>query len=93
MKDILQIECGDNMNKNLINRLHAATVASCTCMTKTPDIAFHAINCMYRVLVEAVAEITRLNKRVQVADELADTHMKLIEEGRCEIERWKREVK
>lgn len=32
--------------------LRMACAGSCTCMTKTPDIVFHATGCVYRRLVE-----------------------------------------
>lgn len=41
----------------LLRRMDAAMLGSCTCVTKTPDIAFHDEKCRYRVLSEASAVI------------------------------------
>lgn len=36
------------------------TIASCTCFTKTNDIKYHNEDCRYRVISEAIEEITQL---------------------------------
>lgn len=41
----------------LILKLRMAQNGSCSCMTKTPEVSFHAEACRYRVLDEAAAAI------------------------------------
>jgi hypothetical protein len=45
----------------LLERLAAAQVASCQCMTKTPDTDAHALTCRYRILADAYSAIARLS--------------------------------
>jgi len=40
----------DGITAELLRLVDAACVASCTCLTKTPDPSFHAANCRYRAL-------------------------------------------
>ncbi len=42
---------------DLIERIERATVASCSCLTKTPDWQYHEINCRYRLLQEAADQL------------------------------------
>ena len=44
-------------------RLTRATVGSCTCTTKTPDVRYHDAQCLYRVLCDARAAIVALRER------------------------------
>lgn len=39
--------------------LNICSVASCTCRTKTPDIAYHTEDCRYRRIEEALHAITK----------------------------------
>ena len=39
--------------KEVSAKLQLATLASCSCLTKTPEIAYHEPHCRYRVLAEA----------------------------------------
>lgn len=48
----------DHPYHDLLHRMDLAMLGSCTCVTKTPDIAFHDEKCRYRVLREASAELT-----------------------------------
>jgi hypothetical protein len=43
---------------NLASRLRMKQSASCQCMTKTNDYKYHATDCLYRVLEEAIIAIT-----------------------------------
>lgn len=43
------------MRGTLIERLHLATIGSCNCLTKTPEVAYHRTTCTYRVLKEVIA--------------------------------------
>lgn len=45
---------------DIIGRLMSASVASCSCATKTPVVVHHQPDCLYRVLQDAVTEINRL---------------------------------
>jgi hypothetical protein len=47
----------DGKSEELIFKLRLAQNASCSCMTKTNEVAYHAENCLYRVLDEAVVAI------------------------------------
>lgn len=38
----------------LVERLAIACVGGCTCMTKTPEIAYHDELCHYRLFTEAM---------------------------------------
>ncbi len=42
---------------DLVGRLMMKTVASCDCMTKTPEIMAHKPTCLYRLLCEAAERI------------------------------------
>lgn len=44
---------------DLVQRLDLSTVASCTCLTKTPEVRFHDPMCRYRILREASAVLRR----------------------------------
>jgi hypothetical protein len=43
----------------LVRRLEMATVASCTCLTKPPEVRFHDPMCRSRLLSEAAAALRR----------------------------------
>lgn len=45
---------------DLKRRLRSAQIASCSCGTKTPDIAYHAATCRYRLFREAELVVARL---------------------------------
>ncbi len=45
------------LKDDLLPRLRMAQTMSCTCMTKPPDIEYHAPNCKYRLLEEAARTI------------------------------------
>lgn len=40
----------DDMTAELLRLVDSACVASCSCLTKTPEPSFHAESCRYRVL-------------------------------------------
>lgn len=47
-----------------------SVVASCNCLTKTPEIKFHKLGCKYRLIVErdeAKAEVERLREVIESA--------------------------
>lgn len=58
------------MHSELTRRLARCTVASCRCMTKTPEVQYHAEDCLYRVLNEAIAVIDTLTPNSTKADAL-----------------------
>ncbi len=43
----------------LVDRLFLGTVASCTCLTKTPEVSAHDRGCRFRLLMEAAWVIQR----------------------------------
>jgi hypothetical protein len=45
------------MTTDIISKLELACVASCSCLTKTPDHQHHSEECRYRVLNEAMEHI------------------------------------
>jgi len=49
----------------LLRRLVSAQVAGCTCMTKTPELRYHAEDCHYRLFAEAHAAISELQERLR----------------------------
>lgn len=63
-KTLLQ-ESKDPIHSNdLMHRIALACVASCQCVTKTPQYEFHSLECRYRVLMEASARIGRLERAI-----------------------------
>ena len=53
---------------DLKRRFQSAQIASCSCRTKTPDIAHHAQHCRYRLFVEAewvVDQLIKLQDQVE----------------------------
>jgi hypothetical protein len=53
------------MNQKILERLFTAQVASCGCLTKTPDVQFHKEDCLYRVLAEAQDRIRSLESALR----------------------------
>lgn len=47
--------------ESLHNRLIAATVGSCTCLTKSPDVRVHDPQCHYRLFSECTEALTTQN--------------------------------
>ena len=45
------------MTDSLADRLEQATVGSCTCLTKSHDIQYHATDCHYRLFDETAAAL------------------------------------
>ena len=61
------------MNEELIQRLWEASVGGCECLTKTPEIQYHAPTCKFRLFQESISalEAASLNERsleAQIAD-------------------------
>jgi hypothetical protein len=50
------------MTTSLIDRLRSKMIASCQCMTKTPDPQHHTESCLYRILYEAYTELDQAAK-------------------------------
>jgi hypothetical protein len=48
------------MQNDLTTRLARCTVASCRCLTKTPEVRYHDESCLYRVLNEAIEVLDAL---------------------------------
>lgn len=53
------------MNEKVINdvlrKLDYLSIASCSCLTKTPDIEFHSDTCRYKILQEIKKQILQLS--------------------------------
>lgn len=49
-------DANDAAIKELVGALVALSVASCTCLTKTPDFQFHEKECRYRLICEIIAK-------------------------------------
>ncbi len=45
---------------DVFEKLNRATVASCTCLTKTPEVEYHDENCRYRLLREIYTDVERI---------------------------------
>lgn len=41
-------------------KLHEMQIGSCTCLTKTPELKYHAEDCRYRVSAEILAYVEKL---------------------------------
>lgn len=52
------------MYENLLDRIEQASVASCTCGVKAPNVLFHETDCRYRVLQEAWSVINNVKDAV-----------------------------
>ena len=46
----------------LLNKLADAQFASCSCMTKTPEVKWHHSNCKYRIFFEAYKMIFNMRE-------------------------------
>lgn len=57
----------------LLDRLHLATIGSCTCLTKTPDPQYHDNMCPYRLYRESAEEIEKLSSGRKAAVESSVT--------------------
>ena len=49
--------------KSLQCRSLAATIGSCTCLTKSPEVSLHNENCRYRVISELREALFKFNER------------------------------
>ena len=49
---------------DLLFKLRVASVVSCSCLTKTPDIRYHSESCLYRLLTEASDAIKQLREDI-----------------------------
>lgn len=58
------------MSEQLVGRLHLATIASCTCLTKSHEPAAHADTCRFRLLMETIARIEALVRERDDLDKL-----------------------
>lgn len=45
-----------------ISKLHEEVVGSCSCLTKTPEVSYHAQDCKYRILIDCA---TRLDQSLE----------------------------
>lgn len=50
---------------DLQKRLNRIWIATCTCLTKTPDVEFHSDTCTYKGIIQADDAITELRKRLK----------------------------
>lgn len=57
---VVKIAVDENPKASLVKRLFEAQVASCTCLTKSPDWKYHNPLCHYRLCHEAKEEIESL---------------------------------
>ena len=53
------------MSSTLLDRLFMAQVASCGCLTKTPEVSYHKEDCCYRILNEAHRRIELLESALR----------------------------
>lgn len=56
----------------VINRLQLMSIASCTCVTKTPVAEFHADECRYRNIQRTINDLEEIKQKV--GDLLATIH-------------------
>lgn len=49
---------------DILTRLEIAKIGSCTCVTKTPEVAAHEPDCVYWVIGTAAEEIHRLEEEL-----------------------------
>lgn len=64
MKGLTEIDINDKAQLDALEgRLIKASVASCTCGTKTPDNRFHAEDCHWRAIIEAYDVIVLMRER------------------------------
>ena len=54
------LDVGDCAVNDLKARLLSASIGSCTCLTKTPEVKYHSTMCTYRLHKESLAEIESL---------------------------------
>lgn len=67
----------------LLERLLAAQVGGCNCLTKSPDTKFHSPVCHYRLHFEAAEEISRQQVRFKnLHERLKDVASAALEESR-----------
>lgn len=45
--------------EKLVEELEVCLGASCTCLTKSPDIKFHSVDCRYRTIEEAITLVRK----------------------------------
>ena len=65
----------DKLHENLI----LATVGSCTCHTKTPELKHHAVDCHYKLFIQAASRISELEAANRIG---AKAHDDLTEKAR-----------
>lgn len=80
------------MSDDITHRLDLACVASCQCITKTPNSTHHAIDCRYRVMQDAVSEIEQLRMRVVHRDQDYGHEQAMRLKLEAEIQRLRGEV-
>ena len=73
------------MSNDIISRLELACIASCQCMTKTPDFQQHAANCRYRVLNEAIGQIAEQGETIANLTKIVANDLANAEEHRLRI--------
>jgi hypothetical protein len=56
--------------KDICKRLFQKMVASCECMTKTPNPEYHKPDCLYRVLSDASVFIARMVRNDELMEKL-----------------------
>ena len=71
---------------DLIERLHKQAGGGCTCMTKTPELKFHDVDCTYRVTTEAASEIERLTAESKAKDVAYETMQEYVTELEARVE-------
>jgi hypothetical protein len=54
--------------RSVLDVLDASLIASCTCMTKTPDIEYHAVYCQYKARTLAVNDLTALIEQMEASE-------------------------
>jgi uncharacterized coiled-coil protein SlyX len=70
---------------NILTKLEYACIASCTCLTKTPDFQRHFSDCRYRVLNEAIECIAEQRTTIANLSKVVANDLVAMEELRLQI--------
>jgi hypothetical protein len=51
--------------KDILVKINTLKIASCNCLTKTPDVLYHNEKCRYRILSELEIDIKKLYEEIE----------------------------
>lgn len=75
----------DNLIQNIKNRLVSLQVGRCSCCTKTPEIQYHDVDCVYRNAVEIYDQVKLLEENFnEVINKLLQPGAMVFLDGRNE---------